>query len=157
MAPYNQIQQIKKEWEEIRVKHSGDPEGMVKATTYLVEENSVDNFKVKSEIMEYIKLLKITITGNGDPTNSLIARLEASECALKLISNKIEILTHAITGDMTGDNGIKTQIQNLDNIIKNQDNTIKQLNKKINNIKNGSWAIILIVLGQVIALLLNLL
>jgi hypothetical protein len=92
--------------------------------------------------------LRKFIIGNGDPANSIMARLKELEEGIKSLScgmgEDIKIIKKALLGDIDSETkGLKQRVA---------DNT--RINSNLNRIV---WAVVLIVVGEMVARLLGLL
>jgi hypothetical protein len=107
-------------------------------------EIGMDACSERHELQKEIENLRRVIIGNGDPSNSLVARLSDVEKCMGEIGNDIKEIKTALVGDMDNDSpGIKGRVRDCEKFA--------DMGKKI------IWAVVLTTLAQVVATILGLL
>jgi predicted phage-related endonuclease len=138
---------IRRRIDEAKKISETDPSKAIALLAEVSYDIGIDACDERSELKREVEKLRRFIIGNGDPTNSIMARLKGLENSVDELScsigEDIKEIKFALLGDIKGDKkGLYDKVS---------DNT--RINQNLNRIV---WAVILIVVGELVARLLGL-
>lgn len=134
----------KESWSEVRKETD-----CVKKTEKLAElgyAHIMASDRTISELENSVKKLEIILTGNGDPSHSVLARIDDVEAEVINVNNEVKSLKNLILGDIEKAGKDPSLLERLRNTEKVADSAIKL-----------AWLVIGAVIAQIILAILNLL
>jgi len=135
---------IKRRLEE--VKEMDDYKNALSALADIQYDIGISACVERSELRKELEALRRVISGNGHPTDSVLARLSGVEKSIKVIGNDITDIKRALLGDLRDGEQTKGVVER-----------IRDCEKANANIQKFIWIIISLVAGQVIMSLMGLL
>ena len=135
-------------WESVR--EEDDLAKAIKMTTEIGEEAIKSSIEDRIQIREDISAIKRTVVGNGDPTHSIIARVEALEERIRVSCGVVEEIRKLLVGDLSGrKDSVSDKVDDLSE-------RISKLEAAMGSISKLTWVVILAVVGEVLARVFNL-
>lgn len=131
---------IKRRLEE--VKKMADRQAALSALADIQYDIGISACEERAQLRKQVEELRAFLIGNGDPSNSVLARLSGVETQMCKIGNNIDDIKSLLQGDMKGSSGL------LDRVRQNE-NSHKSINRVM-------WIIITVVIGELIATVLGL-
>jgi hypothetical protein len=135
-------------WEHVRKEK--DPAKAIRMAADVGEDAIRASIEDRDLIRADIHEIRRLVAGNGDPTHSIIARVERIEMEMATTCNVVAEIRRLLVGDLTGKKDtISDKVDDLGDRIDKIEGQMASINKL-------TWAVIIIVVGEFFARIFNL-
>ena len=134
-----------------KIKKIKDPLQAISELADLTFYIGTDACNERRQLGKQIEGLRLVLSGNGDPSKSLLAKVEIMNDCFSKMERDLSIIKNVLIGSMDAvgtHGGIIQRLEELETKVEHEDTEIKEIKGGMTKVM---WVVVLAVLGQILA------